>query len=304
MRIIFKTIFLPFIFLLILTEISFANNNELYSGIIFGKITSSDNQPAANATIAIQGTLRTTITDENGNFSFHHVKPGKYIIEISFVGYETILHPVTVENNKTVNFSLQLKISSKQLRKIVITYNSLQNEKIASIGKANIEAKDLPQATTVIGKEVMVRQQVSNLGDVLMNVPDVYVMGATDGVQQEIGARGYLFGSTNTFKNGVQFNNGVMPEVSSLERVEFLKGSAAILMGDVTAGGVLNLVTKKPQFENGGEISMRAGSYSFYKPFLDIYGPFIGRIGKGISAQALHKTVLEILTSHGFSHSA
>ena len=28
------------------------------------------------------------------------------------------------------------------------------------------------------------------------------------------------------------------------------------------------------------------------------------RIGKGISAQALHKTVLEILTSHGFSHSA
>jgi hypothetical protein len=31
---------------------------------------------------------------------------------------------------------------------------------------------------------------------------------------------------------------------------------------------------------------------------------YIGRIGKGISAQALHKTVLEILTSHGFSYSA
>jgi hypothetical protein len=29
-----------------------------------------------------------------------------------------------------------------------------------------------------------------------------------------------------------------------------------------------------------------------------------GRVGKGISAQASHKTVLEILTSHGFSHSA
>jgi hypothetical protein len=28
------------------------------------------------------------------------------------------------------------------------------------------------------------------------------------------------------------------------------------------------------------------------------------RVGKGISAQASHKTVLEILTSHGFSHSA
>jgi L-rhamnose isomerase/sugar isomerase len=30
---------------------------------------------------------------------------------------------------------------------------------------------------------------------------------------------------------------------------------------------------------------------------------FQGRVGKGISAQASHKTVLEILTSHGFSHS-
>jgi len=29
-----------------------------------------------------------------------------------------------------------------------------------------------------------------------------------------------------------------------------------------------------------------------------------GRVGKGIAAQASHKTVLEILTSHGFSHSA
>jgi len=28
-----------------------------------------------------------------------------------------------------------------------------------------------------------------------------------------------------------------------------------------------------------------------------------GRVGKGISAQASHKTVHEILTSHGFSYS-
>jgi len=47
----------------------------------------------------------------------------------------------------------------------------------------------------------------------------------------------------------------------------------------------------------------------FFKDFFckTVFHCFItdfGRIGKGISAQALHKTVLEILTSHGFSHSA
>jgi iron complex outermembrane receptor protein len=38
----------------------------------------------------------------------------------------------------------------------------------------------------------------------------------------------------------------------------------------------MNIVTKKPKFENGGEISFRAGSYDFYKPSLDIYGSFNG----------------------------
>lgn len=273
MKNIFKLIILTLIILQSLTGIAFANNNDFYNGVITGKVLTSDNQPAPNATITIKGTLKSTITDEDGDFIFYHLKPGTYEIEISFVGNETILSSVTVENNKTVHLSLQLKISSKELRQVVVTFNRLRNEKTTAIGKANIEVKDLPQAVTIIDKEVMDRQQVASLGDVLMNVPGVYVMGETGGVQQEIAGRGYLFGRTNTFKNGVQFNNAIMPEISSLERVEFLKGSAAILMGNVTAGGVLNLITKKPQFDKGGEISMHVGSYGFYKPGLDIYGP-------------------------------
>jgi iron complex outermembrane receptor protein len=45
--------------------------------------------------------------------------------------------------------------------------------------------------------------------------------------------------------------SGVMPEVSSLEKVEILKGSAAILYGQVAPGGILNMVTQ------GTEISIR-----------------------------------------------
>ncbi len=35
-----------------------------------------------------------------------------------------------------------------------------------------------------------------------------------------------------------------MPEISSLEKVEILKGSAAILYGNVAPGGIINMVTK------------------------------------------------------------
>jgi iron complex outermembrane receptor protein len=90
-------------------------------------------------------------------------------------------------------------------------------------------------------------------------------------VQESFAARGYAFSSTNLFKDGFRINSGIMPEVSSLEKVEILKGSAAILYGQVAPGGILNMVTKQPKFQFGGEVSMLAGSYDLYKPSFDIY---------------------------------
>ena len=55
-----------------------------------------------------------------------------------------------------------------------------------------------------------------------------------------------------------------MPEVSSLEKVEVLKGSAALLFGNVAPGGILNMVTKKPSFKSGGEISMQMGEDTLF----------------------------------------
>jgi iron complex outermembrane receptor protein len=97
-------------------------------------------------------------------------------------------------------------------------------------------------------------------------------MGTTGGVQQEIAGRGFAFSSSNTFKNGVRYNNAALPEMSALEKVEVMKGSAAILFGNVAAGGVINLVTKKPTFTQGGEVTARFDSYDFYKPSIDVYG--------------------------------
>ena len=60
-----------------------------------------------------------------------------------------------------------------------------------------------------------------------------------------------------------------MPEVASLDQVEFLKGSSALLYGNVAPGGILNLVTKSPSFTKGGAISFQAGSYDYFKPTID-----------------------------------
>ncbi|HZH67074.1 MAG TPA: TonB-dependent receptor, partial [Flavisolibacter sp.] len=67
------------------------------------------------------------------------------------------------------------------------------------------------------------------------------------------------------------------------ERVEVLKGSAAILFGQVAPGGIVNLVTKEPKFKSGGEVSMRGGSYHLYKPAVDFYGPLSPNIAYRIN---------------------
>src|SRR4029078_5464936 len=86
-------------------------------------------------------------------------------------------------------------------------------------------------------------------------------------------ARGYSLGANNMFKNGSRINSSTIPEVSSLEKVEVLKGSAAILYGNVAPGGIVNMVTKQPKFFYGGEVSLRAGSYGLIKPAFDVFGP-------------------------------
>ncbi len=242
-------------------------------GTVKGKVATADNMPAAGVTVTIKNLNRNAITNEQGDFVFHHINAGSYEIEISVIGYQTIRRGLVVENDRTTDLSIQIEISAKELQEVVVNSARIPNERKLTLGKADIAARDLPQAVTVIDKEIMEQQQMLTLGDALMHVNGVYMMGATGGTQQEIGARGYAFNNTNTFKNGILFNNSVMPEMSAAERVEFLKGSAAILLGNVTAGGVLNIVTKKPLFEKGGEMGMRMGSYDFYKPTLDFYGP-------------------------------
>jgi iron complex outermembrane receptor protein len=55
--------------------------------------------------------------------------------------------------------------------------------------------------------------------------------------------------------------------------VEVLKGANAMLYGNTAAGGVINMITKKPKFNFGGSVGMNAGSWNSYKPTVDLYGP-------------------------------
>lgn len=274
--------FLTLIFSVAYSSILYAQSAE-----ISGKITNAKNESLPSATIYIPALEIGTVTDQDGKYGLKISSKGQFEVSISYIGYKTVKKTITILGNEHLTINAKLQENDLLVNEIVVQGNRSMNERKISIGKLNVAPMDLPQSSFVIDGQLLEKQQTIRLSDVVKNVTGVYQAGATGGYTEEIGARGFMFGSSNTFKNGVRFNNGIMPELSSLERVEVLKGNAAILFGNVSAGGVLNLVTKKPKFETGGNWSLRMGSYQFYKPSFDIYG---GINGSDVAAYRINTT--------------
>jgi len=282
MRFIYKSIstnkILP---ITVLLFISFATQAQ--TGNLTGFIKTKEGKPAAEVYVQIKETKKVTVTKEDGSYLLTHIPQGTYHIIVSFVGLHTIQKSVSILNNKTSAIDFTLVENETELTEIIVSTNRSVNEKPVTVGKLPIKPMDLPQAVVTVSEATIKNQQAQRLSDVIKNVNGVYLGTTRASTQESFYARGYSFSSTNMFKNGSRVNSGAMPEVSSLESVEVLKGSAAILYGNVAPGGILNMITKKPKFVFGGEVSLRAGSYNLIKPVIDIYGPLNNKIAYRIN---------------------
>lgn len=236
-----------------------------------GKVSSNNNESISGLNVKVKDQV--TMSDANGYFELYIPFPGSFNVEITGVGYDKESVYVNPKESTTQLGTIVIRQSNQKIQEVEVTgYNSI-NDKVLNAGKAGIIDRDLPQAVQIINKQVIADQQVNRLSDALKNANGVAMGANRGGVNENFYARGYSLGANNIFKNGARTNNGGSIEASTLESVEILKGSAAILYGGVTGGAVINLVTKKPKFEYGGEVSMRAGSYNQYKPIVDVYGP-------------------------------
>lgn len=242
-------------------------------GSVSGIVKTSDGNPASFVNVSLKEIRKGGITSEEGTYQLKNVREGTYTLQVTFVGLQSQEKPVTVKAGQNTKVDFSLVENAAQLSEVEV----VGNNRTVTLGKANIAPLDLPQMTGVVSNVVITNQQASRLGDVLRNVSGVSLTQQRGGVAETFSARGYSIGIAGAggsiFKNGVIANTMGFPEASTLESVEVLKGSSALLYGNVSGGLIINMVTKKPKFERGGEVSMRVGSYGLYKPTLDVYGP-------------------------------
>src|SRR6184192_2018464 len=78
------------------------------TGSITGKVTDENKMPIPGATVTVVGSSLSTATGNNGEYTITGVKPGKYTVEVKFIGYVTIQNIVVVSSgNVPVNFNLK-----------------------------------------------------------------------------------------------------------------------------------------------------------------------------------------------------
>lgn len=143
--------------------------------------------------------------------------------------------------------------------------------------KSSLPLIDTPATVTVIERDLIDAQLGVGLQDVLRNASGLNQAGNNYGVGDFLQSRGL---PVNYAYDGMYGGAGLGPDsyaptrsLTNVERIEILQGANATVYGAGSAGGIINLIEKKPQFEHGFNIEARGGSYDTYGATVDATGP-------------------------------
>lgn len=116
--------------------------------------------------------------------------------------------------------------------------------KTVSATKTEAPLRDVPQTVNVVTAEVMRDQHALSVQDTLKNVPGVG-FSTGDGQRDQVTIRGFS-AIGDQFVDGIRDDALYFRDLSNVERIEVIKGPAAVLYGRGSSGGLINRVTKKP----------------------------------------------------------
>ncbi|WP_375741137.1 TonB-dependent receptor [Pseudomonas boanensis] len=120
--------------------------------------------------------------------------------------------------------------------------------------KIDAPLRDIPQTVNVVPESVIKDQGAQSMEDVLKNVPGVGLSNG-DGQRDQVTIRGFS-AIGDMFVDGIRDDALYFRDLSNVERVEVIKGPAAVLYGRGSSGGLINSVSKKPTFDPKQELGV------------------------------------------------
>lgn len=145
--------------------------------------------------------------------------------------------------------------------------------------KFSHDVLDVPFNRAFISKQQLEQQDVQRIDDALTLVSGVFHQSTLGGgFWDNYSIRGF---STDPnwgaamIRNGLSVNRGISApkDMVNIESLDFLKGPMAALYGRGETGGLLNLNSKKPEWQNASEINLRVNSHEQYRISIENTAP-------------------------------
>lgn len=150
-------------------------------------------------------------------------------------------------------------------------YNTDYNRSNATTAtKTDTPIMETPISIQVVPKAVIHDQQGVQVGDAIKNVSGVFPGQTQGGFAEQFMIRGFNTNFSNYY-DGFRFPASRL-SLANIDHIEVVKGAAANLYGRIEPGGMINMVTKRPQATPYYSLEQRFGSYDLYQTLGDATG--------------------------------
>ena len=180
----------------------------------------------------------------------------------------------------TFSYAQEKKDTIKQLKEVVVEglhENKYKKESSETVAKMPLKDIENPQVYNSIPANLLKEQVVTNFNDALKNATGVARLWESTGRNGD-GAEYYSmrgFSVQPTMTNGLPSLTNTTIDPINIDNIEVIKGPSGTLFGSsvISYGGLINVVTKKPYQNFGGEISYNNGTYGSNRVTADINLP-------------------------------
>lgn len=247
--------------------------------MIEGSVIDPSGAAVAGAKVsAIQtpGTLHyETVTDASGHYRIASPAAGTYTVAAQESGFRPATSQVTVVDGSVAKADIQLALAGLSANVVVTATSDVFGE------TSGIPIDKVPQSVQVLDQGDLLDMNVRSIGDALKAVPSATPGAGRESTYQAFSQKIRGFTAIQMY-NGVyqRYYSNVDPSATSnIERVEVLKGPSDVLYGSGAVGGIISIITKEPQHDFSGSVSVIGGSYDQASGAFDVTGPVRGATG-------------------------
>jgi catecholate siderophore receptor len=212
----------------------------------------------------------TASSNSRGEFSLL-LEPGEYELHIRAEGFAGTSKSISVKADENSIITIELGLAANTATVTIVASGEYMTDVVSSGTKTPVALRDVPQSISVVGRQQLNDQLITNVGDVVRYQPGITAHQGENNRDQVI-IRGQS-SSADFFVNGVRDDVQYYRDLYNLERVEVVRGPNALVFGRGGGGGLINRVTKEAGFSPSREFSIQGGSFGDVRGTVDLNQP-------------------------------